>query len=200
METVKRIVKSKGFLAFWMGALLYFLTVLPNIIHNGGIMLYLGDFRSTTLPYTYHFHDRLFELGWDWTSGLGGDYLNQYSFANLFSPFTLIYMLLPRSVLIYAIPYVYALETGVGTLLAYIYLRRFVKDSNFAVIGGLVGYFAGFGFAQVIGRTVFGSAIEMKPVVIPIVAVLVIVVTLAGSIPAIRMLLRLRPAEVLHGR
>ena len=69
-----------------------------------------------------------------------------------------------------------------------------------AIIGGLVGYFAGFGFAQIIGHTVFGSSIEMKPIVIPIVALLVIAVTLAGSIPAIRMLLRLRPAEVLHGR
>ena len=69
-----------------------------------------------------------------------------------------------------------------------------------AVAGGLVGYFAGFGFAQIIGHTVFGSAVEMKPIVIPIVAVLVVFVTLAGSIPAIRMLLRLRPAEVLHGR
>ncbi|MBR1443560.1 MAG: ABC transporter permease [Firmicutes bacterium] len=69
-----------------------------------------------------------------------------------------------------------------------------------AVIGGFVGYFAGFGFAQVIGHTVFGSAVEMKVIVIPIVAILVILVTLGGSIPAIRMLLRLRPAEVLHGR
>ena len=47
---------------------------------------------------------------------------------------------------------------------------------------------------------IFSSSIEMKPMVIPIVAVLIVIVTLAGSIPAIRMLLRLRPAEVLHGR
>ena len=69
-----------------------------------------------------------------------------------------------------------------------------------AVIGGVAGYFAGYGFAQIIGWSVFGSAIDMKPMVIPIVAVAIIAVTLAGSIPAIRMLLRLRPAEVLHGR
>lgn len=69
-----------------------------------------------------------------------------------------------------------------------------------AVVGGVIGYCAGFGFAQIIGHTVFSSAIEMKPMVIPIVGVLVIVVTLAGSIPAIHMLLKLRPAEVLHGR
>ena len=68
------------------------------------------------------------------------------------------------------------------------------------VVGAVIGYFVGFGFAQIIGQTVFSSAIDMKPMVIPIVAVLVLAVTLAGSIPAIRMLLRLRPAEVLHGR
>ena len=69
-----------------------------------------------------------------------------------------------------------------------------------AVAGGVAGYFMGYGFAQIIGQTVFNSSIEMKPMVIPIVAVLIVIVTLAGSIPAIRMLLRLRPAEVLHGR
>lgn len=68
------------------------------------------------------------------------------------------------------------------------------------LVGGVAGFFAGFGFAQIIGRTVFGSAITMRPMVVPIVAVLVILVTLAGSIPAVRMLLALRPAEVLHGR
>ena len=68
------------------------------------------------------------------------------------------------------------------------------------VVGAAAGYLLGFGFAQVIGHSVFGSAIEMKLMVLPLVAVLVAAVTLAGSVPAIRMLLRLRPAEVLHGR
>ncbi|MDR1287822.1 MAG: ABC transporter permease [Treponema sp.] len=68
------------------------------------------------------------------------------------------------------------------------------------IAGGAAGYFAGLGFAQIIGRTVFDSAIDIKPMVIPIVAVLVFFVCIAGSIPAIRFLLSLRPAEVLHGR
>ncbi len=69
-----------------------------------------------------------------------------------------------------------------------------------AVIGGIAGFFAGFGFAQIIGHSVFGSAISLRPMVIPIVAVLVFIVTMIGCIPAIRMLLRLRPTEVLHGK
>ena len=68
-----------------------------------------------------------------------------------------------------------------------------------ALVGGVVGYFMGFGFAQLIGHGVFSSSIEMKPLVIPIVAVLIALVTVAGSMPAIRMVLRLDPAEVLHG-
>jgi putative ABC transport system permease protein len=68
------------------------------------------------------------------------------------------------------------------------------------IAGGVGGYFAGLGFAQIIGQSVFNSAIEIKPLVSPLVAVLVFLVTLAGSIPSIRLLLSLRPAEVLHGR
>ena len=69
-----------------------------------------------------------------------------------------------------------------------------------AIVGAVVGYFMGYGFAQIIGHTVFGSAIEMKGIVAFIVAVLILAVTVLGSLPAIRMILRLRPSEVLHGR
>ena len=69
-----------------------------------------------------------------------------------------------------------------------------------AIFGGIAGFFAGWGFAQIIGHTVFGAAITMRAMVVPIVAVLVVIVTMIGSIPAIRMLLRLSPCEVLHGR
>ena len=68
-----------------------------------------------------------------------------------------------------------------------------------AMAGMAAGYFAGLGMAQFIGRQVFGSSIDIKPVVIPVVAALISLVTIAGSLPAIRMILRLDPAEVLHG-
>ena len=69
-----------------------------------------------------------------------------------------------------------------------------------AIIGGTVGFGCGIGFAQIIGKSVFGSLITLRPMVIPIVAILVVIVTLIGSIPAIRMLLKLEPEAVLHGR
>ncbi len=66
--------------------------------------------------------------------------------------------------------------------------------------GGVVGYFLGIGFAQIIGQTVFGSYIEIARMVILIVAVILFFVTLFGSIPAIRYLMALKPTEVLHGK
>ena len=67
------------------------------------------------------------------------------------------------------------------------------------LIGAAAGYFMGFGFAQIIGRSVFSSSIDMSGMVAFLVIVLIIAVTLVGSIPAIRTILRLRPSEVLHG-
>lgn len=67
-------------------------------------------------------------------------------------------------------------------------------------VGGILGYFLGLGFAQIIGHTVFGASIAIHLAVIPIIAALMILVLLIGSLPAIRMLLSLRPAIVLHGR
>ena len=68
------------------------------------------------------------------------------------------------------------------------------------LFGGILGYFLGIGFAQIIGQTVFGSYIEIARMVILIVAVILFFVTLAGSIPAIRYLTALKPTEVLHGK
>ena len=68
------------------------------------------------------------------------------------------------------------------------------------LFGGILGYFLGIGFAQIIGQTVFGSYIEIARMVILIVAVILFFVTLLGSIPAIRYLMALKPTEVLHGK
>lgn len=68
------------------------------------------------------------------------------------------------------------------------------------IAGGVAGYFMGIGFAQIIGQTVFGSYIEIARMVILIVAVILFLVTIIGSIPAIRYLMALKPTEVLHGK
>ena len=68
------------------------------------------------------------------------------------------------------------------------------------LVGGVVGYGVGLGFAQVIGHAVFGSSIAINWVVIPLLMILLVFMLLLGSLPAIRSLLSLRPAIVRHGR
>ncbi|MDR3203096.1 MAG: ABC transporter permease [Bifidobacteriaceae bacterium] len=67
-------------------------------------------------------------------------------------------------------------------------------------VGGLAGYGLGLALAQAVGHAVFGSAISVRPVVAPLVAALVALVVIVGSAPSVRALVRLRPADVLHGR
>lgn len=68
------------------------------------------------------------------------------------------------------------------------------------LIGGVIGYFMGFGFAQIIGHTVFGSSVEIKMLIIPLVGLMVLFITLIGSLPALKMMMFLKPIDVLHGR
>lgn len=69
-----------------------------------------------------------------------------------------------------------------------------------AMIGGVAGYLLGLGFAQLVAYSVFGSSVDVQLIVIPIVAILTVLVTLLGSLPALRVLLSLQPAEVLYDR
>jgi putative ABC transport system permease protein len=69
-----------------------------------------------------------------------------------------------------------------------------------SLAGGIPGFLAGCGFAKVIGQSVFDSAITVRAAVVPLVALLILLMTLVGCLPAMRSLVRLRPAETLHGR
>jgi putative ABC transport system permease protein len=69
-----------------------------------------------------------------------------------------------------------------------------------ALVGGVVGYAAGLGCAQVVGQVVFGSGVAIRPMAAGMTAALVALVLVVGCLPAIRSLIRLRPADVLQGR
>jgi len=68
------------------------------------------------------------------------------------------------------------------------------------LLGGVLGYGTGFGFAQLIGKTVFTSAIGFNTLVIPLVIGLSLLVAILGTISAMGTMIKLHPAEVLHGR
>lgn len=69
-----------------------------------------------------------------------------------------------------------------------------------SLAGGLLGAGLGSLVAQVIGHVVFGSGVAMRPMVFVLVFVLLAITILIASFSSIRAILRVRPAEVLHGR
>ena len=92
-----------------------------------------------------------------------------------------------------------ALMKAVGAKNSQVTLLVLTEIILTSLIGAAAGYLMGYCFAQVIGQSVFSSAIKMSGMVAFLVTAMIIAVTLVGSLPAIRMILRLRPSEVLHG-
>ena len=68
-----------------------------------------------------------------------------------------------------------------------------------ACAGGLVGFAAGGWLARGLGRTIFGSAIVVQPVLLPVILGIAIAVTFAGSATAIRRAVKYDPVRALRG-
>ena len=77
----------------------------------------------------------------------------------------------------------------------------FLSESTIVgVIGGLLGCVGGAGLSQVIGLIVFGSTVSFNLIVVPVNIVISVMIALAGSFMPSRLIAKLHPAEVLHGR
>lgn len=69
-----------------------------------------------------------------------------------------------------------------------------------AFAGLIVGGAIGIGVAQIVGHLVFGTGITVRPLVLLLVFVLITASVLIASVAFIRSVVRLQPAQVLHGR
>jgi len=68
-----------------------------------------------------------------------------------------------------------------------------------ACVGGLVGFAGGTFLARKLGYAIFGSAISVGPVLLPLILAIAIVVTFAGSAAAIRRAVKYDPVHALRG-
>jgi putative ABC transport system permease protein len=75
----------------------------------------------------------------------------------------------------------------------------FAEATLLALIGGSVGFAAGGMLAQQIGRSIFNSQITITPVLLPVILVIAVFVTFAGSAAAIRKAVELDPVFALRG-
>jgi putative ABC transport system permease protein len=75
----------------------------------------------------------------------------------------------------------------------------FAEATLLALLGGVAGFAGGALLANQIGRSIFGSAIVIQPVLFPVILAIAVMVTFAGSAAAIRRAAKLDPVFALRG-
>ena len=139
--------KNRYFLkAFLLGVAVSFLFFLPFIIYDQGYFLYYGDFNVQQVPFYQMIHDaiRSGNFSWSWTTDLGANTIGSYSFYLLGSPFFWLTLPFPSEAVPYLMGPLLILKFGCASLTAYIYLRRYVREQGYALIGGMLYAFSGF--------------------------------------------------------
>lgn len=148
METspLLRKTQEKYLTAFLSGFFILLLVIAPIIIYTKGYYTYYGDYNSQQIPFYTHAHEfvKTEGVGWDWNTDLGANFIGSYSFYLFGSPFFWLTYILPKGTVVFAMPLLLALKHGIASLTAYAYIRRFVRNKNAAVIGGLLYAFSGF--------------------------------------------------------
>lgn len=152
--------------SFSFGVLLFLVFLIPTLIENNGLFITDGDYPFQSIPFTYHIRDSVLSgnIIWNHASGFGGQFLSNYAYYNLCSPFTLIYLILPRNWIVYAMPYMEAIKYGVGTMLATHYINRYVRSDMYSIVGGLTYMFSSFSAYNLVFH--FSDAIALFPLLL----------------------------------
>ena len=146
---------------FWQAVGLCALTAavffLPFYILDGGFFHYAGDFNSQQISFYRYMNGFVKGVGYpdsafagaphntfSWATDLGSGVMNAYSFYLYGSPFFWLSVLLPQSWLPYMMVPLLVLKFGVAGGGAYLYLRRYVKNANYAVLGACLYALSGF--------------------------------------------------------
>ena len=132
--------------AFLLGILFSAAFFVPYMVIGHGYFLYYGDFNVQQVPFYQMVHDTIREgnLGWSITTDLGSSWIGSYTFYLLTSPFFWLTLPFPSEFVPYMMGPLLILKFGSASLTSYIYLRRYVRNKNIAVLGGILYAFSGF--------------------------------------------------------
>ena len=132
--------------AFVLGLGLSFLVFIPFMAIDGGRFLFYGDFNVQQVPFYRLAHDaiRSGQLGWSQHTDLGANFIGSYSFYLLGSPFFWLTIPFPSEWMQYMMGPLLILKFACASLTGYIYLHRYTKTPDTALIGSILYAFSGF--------------------------------------------------------
>lgn len=133
-------------LVFGMGLLTSFIFFLPFLIWDKGYFVYYGDFNVQQIPFYRMCHDaiRSGNVYWNWYTDLGANFVGSYAFYLLGSPYFWLTLLFPSEAVPYLMAPLLMLKFATASVTGYAYIRRFVKNPGYAVIGSLLYAFSGY--------------------------------------------------------
>lgn len=149
---MKKIIKNKALLSFLLSFLLGTIITLPWIITGKGMFSLVADYNFQQIPFNININNSIKEgsIFWTWYNELGSNFIGTYSFYNLFSPFNMIGYLFPAKFFPYLAGILLILKYAVSGFTAYLFLQRYVKNKNYAVLGSLLYSFSGFQLTNVL--------------------------------------------------
>ena len=149
---LKRISNNKKLLSFLLSIILGSIIIVPNIIMGHGIYSLVADFNLQQIPFNMlvNYSIKHGSILWTWLNEMGSNFIGTFSFYNLFSPFNIIGYLFPEKWFPYLVGPIFILKYGVAGICSYLFLERYVKNKNYAVLGSLLYTFSGFQLTNVL--------------------------------------------------
>ncbi len=131
--------KEKYTSTFFLALLTASVMFLPYIFMGEGYFLFYGDFNVQQVPFYQMCHKAIREgnVGWNWLTDLGANFIGSYSFYLLGSPFFWLTIPFPNSFVPYLMGPLLIIKFACAALTAYCYIRRFTKTADAARLGGL---------------------------------------------------------------
>ena len=141
-----KILKNNYVKAFLISFGLGFFMLILSIIFGNGIVTLIDDLNMQQIPFNELMNYSIKEgnIFWTWYNDLGSNFIGTFSFYNLASPFVLLGFLFPASFMPYLIGPLYMLKYGVAGLTSFMFMRRYVKNEKWALLGSLLYSFSGF--------------------------------------------------------
>ena len=124
---------------------------LPFVISDRGLFLFYGDYNVQQIPFYQLAHRAIREgnIGFNLYTDLGVNFIGSYSFYLLGSPFFWLTIPFPNEAVPYLMAPLFCLKFAIAATTAAAFIKRFVMNKNYAVIGGLLYAFSGFGIYNI---------------------------------------------------
>lgn len=126
---------------------------LPHCIADGftgGFFHYAGDFNDQMIPF-YAYANAFLKQGgsFSWATDLGSGFVNAYSYYCLGSPFFWLTMWVPARLMPFTMVPMLCLKFAVAGGGAYLWMRRWVRQEQWCLIGAVLYAFCGFNIYNV---------------------------------------------------